>query len=108
MLRNILFFPYRFSKRIDRMPAMGNRSQMRKFKRRRRGAGLVLLASLAIVILGVALFFRTDPFQRTGGTSVVERVAVPMISEAPRAVAEQDTEEAVETEASRNEEGAEK
>jgi len=84
------------------MSAMGNRSQMRKFKRRRRGAGLVLLTSLAIVVLGVALFLRTDPFQGMSATRVLERVAVPMISEAPRAVAERDTEEAAETRASRN------
>jgi sortase A len=68
---------------------MGNRSQMRKFKRRRQQAGLVLLMSLAIIVLGVALFFRTDPFQGTSGTLLVDRAAVPMISEAPKAVAEQ-------------------
>ncbi len=61
---------------------------MRKFKRRRRRAGFVLLMSLAIVVLSVALLFRTEPFQRTGGAQLAERVAVPMISEAPRAVAE--------------------
>jgi sortase A len=71
------------------MPAMGNRSQMRKFKRRRRGAGLVLLMSLAIIVLGVALFFRTGPSPRTGETLQVERIAVPMISEAPQAISEQ-------------------
>jgi sortase A len=75
------------------MAAMGNRSQMRKFKRRRRGAGLILLMSLAIVVLGIALFFRTDPFQRTSGALLVERIAVPMISEAPQAVSEQAGEE---------------
>ena len=68
---------------------MGNRSQMRKFKTRRRRAGFVLLASLAIIVLGVTLFFRMDPFQRESGTLLVERATVPMISEAPKAVAEQ-------------------
>jgi sortase A len=90
---------------------MGNRSQMRKFKRRRRGAGLVLLMSLAIIVLGVALFFRTDPFQRTSAAAVVERVAVPMISEAPQAVAEQEAEETAGTQAPQKDaakEGAEK
>src|SRR3712207_1023256 len=67
---------------------MGNRSQMRKFRKRRQRAGFVLLASLAIIVLGVALFFRTDPFGRTTETVSVERVAVPMISGAPEAVAE--------------------
>jgi sortase A len=90
VLKNILLFLYRFAKCIDRMPAMGSRSQMRKFKRRRWGAGLILLMSLAIVVLGVALFFRTEPSQRTGSAALlVERVSVPMISEAPQAVSEQ-------------------
>jgi sortase A len=62
---------------------------MRKFRRRRRRAGFVLLMSLAIVVLGVALFFRTDPFQRMSGALLMERVAVPMISKAPQAVSEQ-------------------
>jgi sortase A len=75
------------------MAAMGNRSQMRKFKRRRRGASLVLLMSLAILVLGVAVFFRTDPFQGTSMGLLVERVSVPMISEAPQAVSGQAGEE---------------
>jgi sortase A len=62
---------------------------MRKFKRRRRRAGFALLISLAVIVLGVTLFFRTDPFQRTSEALSVERVAIPMISEAPRAVAEE-------------------
>jgi sortase A len=74
------------------MVAMGNRSQMRKFKRRRRRAGFVVLMSLVIVVLGVALFFRMDPFQRTS-VAWAERVAVPMTSEAPQAVSEKAGEE---------------
>jgi sortase A len=70
------------------MSAMGKRSQMRKFKRRRRRAGFVLLMSLAIVVLGVGLFFRADPSREIGGAPLTERVAVPMISEAPQAVSE--------------------
>ncbi len=66
---------------------------MRKFKRRRRGAGLVLLMSLGILVLGVMVFFRTDPSQGTSAGLPVERVSVPMISEAPQAVAEQAEEE---------------
>jgi sortase A len=62
---------------------------MRKFKRRRRQASFVLLISLVIIVLGITLFFRTDPFQRTGGTSTVDRISVPMIAQAPEAVAEQ-------------------
>jgi sortase A len=73
------------------MAAMGNRSQMRKYRRRRQGAGLILLMSLAILVLGVALFFRTGPFQRTSGALLVDRVSIPMISEAPQAVSERVT-----------------
>jgi sortase A len=62
---------------------------MRKFRRRRQRAGFVLLMSLAIVVLGVALFFRMEPFEGTGGAPLAERVAAPTISEAPEAVAEQ-------------------
>src|SRR5215210_7362921 len=67
---------------------MGNRSQMRKFRKRRQRAGFALLASLVIIVLGVVVFFRTDPFQRTSEAASVERVAVPMIGGAPEAVAE--------------------
>ena len=62
---------------------------MRKFRKRRQRAGFAMLASLLIIVLGITLFFRTDPFQRVGETESVERVAVPMISGAPEAVAEQ-------------------
>ncbi len=67
---------------------MGNRSQMRKFKKRRQRASFVLLASLAIIVLGVALFFRTDPFGGASETASVERIAVPMIGGAPEAIPE--------------------
>ncbi|MDP8947934.1 MAG: sortase [Actinomycetota bacterium] len=72
---------------------MGNRSQMRKFKRRRRRAGFVLLMSLAIVVLSVALLLRTEPYKTMSGAQLAERVAVPMIAEAPRAVAERAAED---------------
>ena len=61
---------------------------MRKFRKRRQRAGFALLASLVIIVLGVVVFFRTDPFQRTSEAASVERVAVPMIGGAPEAVAE--------------------
>src|SRR5215216_2639965 len=67
---------------------MGTRSQQQKFRRRRQRAGLALLMSLVIIVLGIALFFRTDPFQRSEASSV-ERVSVPMITQAPEAVAGQ-------------------
>src|SRR5215213_268316 len=59
--------PYHFAKCIGRIRRMGNRSQMRKFRKRRQRAGFALLASFVIVVLGVA---------------------VPMIGGAPEAVAE--------------------
>jgi sortase A len=61
---------------------------MRKFKKRRQRAGFALLASLAIIVLGVTLFFRLDPFGGASETASMERVAVPMIGSAPEAVAE--------------------
>jgi sortase A len=61
---------------------------MRKFKKRRQRAGFALLASLAIIVLGVMLFFRLDPFGGASETASLERVAVPMIGSAPEAVAE--------------------
>jgi hypothetical protein len=80
--------PYHFAKCIGRIRRMGNRSQMRKFRKRRQRAGFALLASFVIVVLGVVVFFRTDPFQKTSEAVSVERVAVPMIGGAPEAVAE--------------------
>jgi sortase A len=62
---------------------------MRKFKRRRQQAGFVLFMSLVIIVLGVTLFFRTDPLQRTGATLTVGRISVPTIARAPEAVAQQ-------------------
>jgi hypothetical protein len=70
------------------MPAMASKSRMRKYRKRRQQAGLILLLSLAIIVLGVTSLFRTDPSQRTSGTPLVDRVEVPMVSEAPEAVSE--------------------
>ena len=44
----------------------------------------VFAVSLAIIVLGVTLFFRMDPFRRASETGSVERVAVPMIGGAPK------------------------
>jgi sortase A len=62
---------------------------MRKFRKRRQRAGFAMLASLLIIVLGITLFLRTDQFQKASETVSVERVAIPMISGAPEAVAEQ-------------------
>ena len=61
---------------------------MRKFRKRRQRAGFVLLASLAIVVLGIAMFFRLSPLGETSEAAQVERIAVPMIGVAPEAVSE--------------------
>lgn len=79
---------------------------MRKFRKRRQRAGFVLLASLLIIVLGITLFFRTDPFQRASETVSVERVAVPMIGGAPEAIAEQ--EQAAEEQAAEKDTGSRK
>ena len=86
---------------------MGDIRRMRKFRRRRRRAGFVLLMSLVIVVLGVTLFFRAEPYGRMGGEPLAERVAVPMISEAPRAVAEPTAAEDSRSDAAKNKEDSE-
>ena len=78
---------------------------MRKYRRRRQGAGLVLLMSLTIIVLGITLFFRAGPSQRTSEPLSVDRVAVPMISEAPKAVARQ-AEKSTQDEGATKEKGA--
>ena len=70
------------------MRRMGTRSNKRKFRRRRQRAGFVLFVSLVIVVLGGVLFFRIDPFQEVADRGPVARVGVPLISAAPKAVAE--------------------
>jgi sortase A len=73
------------------MRRMGTRSDKRKFRRRRQRAGFVLLVSLTIVVLGGALFFRAGPSQETSSSAPIARVAAPLISQAPKAVAEAET-----------------
>jgi sortase A len=68
---------------------MGTRSNKRKFRRRRQRAAFVLLVSLVLVVLGGVLFLRTTaPFQEVAAKGPIARVGVPLISEAPKAVAE--------------------
>jgi len=81
---------------------------MRKFKKRRQRAGFVLLASLTIIVLGVTLFFRLDPFHWASETASVERVAVPMIGSAPEAVAEDAGQPEAAAEKTGSREGAQK
>ncbi len=73
---------------------MGKGSDRRRFRRRRRRTGLVLLASLAVVIFGVMLFGRVGSagvqLSPLGGAeeAPVQRVAAPDLAEAPEVVAE--------------------
>ena len=69
---------------------------MKKFKRRRQGAGFMVLASLVIVALGGLLFFGIDPSGRNGENLRVQRLDSPKLAQPPKV-----TEEvaAVETEA---------
>jgi sortase A len=74
---------------------MGTRSNKRKFRRRRQRVGFVFLVSLVIVVLGGVLFFRTTtPFPEVAAKGPIARVGVPLISEAPKAVAEKSANEA--------------
>jgi len=80
---------------------MGKRSDRRKFRRRRRWAGFILLASLALMVFGVRLLLgmgSTDAqevasraMERIG----LERVRSTNVADAPEAVGRQDDEAAV-------------
>ncbi|HET7272739.1 MAG TPA: class E sortase [Rubrobacter sp.] len=71
---------------------MGKRSDQRKFRRRRRWAGSILLVSLALMVFG--LFALTGEESTSAQTSasrsdLVERVNSPNVADAPEAVSEQ-------------------
>ena len=85
------------------MRRMGNRSNQRKFRRRRQRAGFVLFVSLVIVVLGCVLFSRTAPLRETS-SGPIARVGIPLVSEAPEAVAGAEANEA----SGKNEEAAAK
>ena len=78
---------------------MGKRSDRRKFRRRRRWAGFLLLVSFALAVFGVESFMgmgtadvqTTD--SRTAGKAGVERVKSPDVSGAPDAVGGKDRDE---------------
>ncbi|HEX6710369.1 MAG TPA: class E sortase [Rubrobacter sp.] len=71
---------------------MGKRSDRRKFRRRRRWAGFVMLVSLTLMVFG--LFVLTGEESTSAQTSasrsdLVERVKSPDVADAPEAVSEQ-------------------
>jgi len=80
---------------------MGKRSDRRKFRRRRRWAGFILLASLALMVFGVRLLLglgSTDA-QEVASRAMekigLERVRSTNVADAPAAVGRQDDEVAV-------------
>ena len=78
---------------------MGKRSDRRKFRRRRRWAGFLLLVSLALVVFGVQFlmgmgFPDLQPAaSRTAEKVGVERVKSPDVAHAPEAVGKQTADE---------------
>jgi len=76
---------------------MGKRSDRRIFRKRRQGAGFVLLASLAVVVVGAIMFSSLKPLTNLsaqgGETEPVQRVDPPAVDRAPEAAAETQTTE---------------
>ena len=70
---------------------MGKRSDHRKFRRRRRWAGLILLATLALMVSGVLALTGEEPTnaQPTASGEAVKKVKSPSVADAPEAVSEQ-------------------
>jgi len=71
---------------------MGKRSDRRKFRRRRRWAGFILLVSLALMVFGVLALTgegATNAQTSASRTDLVERVESPNVADAPEAVSEQ-------------------
>ena len=78
---------------------MGKRSDRRIFRKRRQRAGFVLLASLAVVVVGAIMFSSLKPLTNLSAqgdeTEPVQRVDPPVVDRAPEPAAEtQTTEEA--------------
>ena len=70
---------------------MGKRSDHRKFRRRRRWAGLILLATLALMVSGVLALTGEEPTnaQPSASGDAVKKVKSPSVADAPEAVSEQ-------------------
>jgi sortase A len=71
---------------------MGKRSDQRKFRRRRRWAGFVLLVSLALIVFGVLVLTgeeSTNAQTIASRSDLVERVKSPSVADAPEAASEQ-------------------
>jgi sortase A len=78
---------------------MGKRSDRRKFRRRRRWAGFVLLVSFALLVFGVQFLVGIGSTNlqpaasRTAEKVSVQRVASPDVADAPEAVGKQSADE---------------
>src|SRR4028118_1217859 len=85
----------RFSDCDRRRGYMGKRSDRRIFRKRRQRTGFVLLASLAVVVVGAIMFSSLKPLTtlsaQGGETEPVQRVDPPMVDRAPEAAAETPT-----------------
>jgi sortase A len=78
---------------------MGKRSDRRKFRRRRRWAGFILLVSFALLVFGVQFLAGISSLDlqpaasRTAEKAGVQRVESPDVADAPEAVGKQTTDE---------------
>jgi sortase A len=78
---------------------MGKRSDRRKFRRRRRWAGFLLLVTFALLVFGVQLVLRMGSpdlqpaASRTAEKAGVDRVKSPGVADAPEAVGKQTADE---------------
>lgn len=75
---------------------MGKRSDHRKFRRRRRWAGLILLATFALMVSSVLALTGEEPTnaQSSASGDAVKKVKSPSVADAPEAVSEQKRDEA--------------
>jgi sortase A len=92
---------------------MGKRSDRRKFRRRRRWAGVILLASLALMVFGVLMLTGEESTNAQTSAStgdLVGRVDAPNVADAPEAVSDkkQDTAAVLSAEEEDNKSTAEK
>ncbi|MGB3634085.1 MAG: hypothetical protein WA982_08595, partial [Rubrobacteraceae bacterium] len=91
---------------------MGNRSDRRIFRKRRRRVGLVLFAALGILLLGGLLFSGLINTQEVSEGYPVERMELPLFASAPEAVEQvaegQPDQAMVENEAAAKDKAAEK
>src|SRR5215203_7094360 len=90
---------YNFCAREKTGEYMGKRSDRRKFRRRRRWAGFILLVSFALLVFGVQFLAEIgSPDLQTAASRTAEKVGVqrveaPDVADAPEAVGKQTADE---------------